>query len=70
VTPSTPNRGMKRAREADADYEVDRWTVEWCLKYERLMAGVTAAHGNVAQLLILDAETAVLAQDGQDRFAA
>jgi len=46
---------MKRAREAEADYEVDRWT---------------AAHGNAVQLLILDAEAAVLAQDGQDRFAA
>ena len=45
-------------------------SVEWCLKYERLMARVTAAHGNAAQLLILDAEAAVLAQDGQDRFAA
>ena len=60
---------MKRARDAETDYDVDRWTVEWCLKYDRLMVRVTAAHGNPVQMRILKEEAAALTQAGRDRFA-
>jgi len=62
---------MKRARDAETDYEeVDRWTVDWCLMYDRLMVRVTAAHGNAHQMRILEQEAAALTQAGRDRFGA
>jgi len=60
---------MKRQRDATTDYEVDRWTVEWGLQYERLMVRVTAAHGNPHQMRILEQEAEALTQAGRDRLA-
>jgi len=59
---------MKRQRDIATDYEVDRWTVEWWVQYERLMARITAAHGNPHQLCILELEAEALAQAGRDRL--
>jgi len=61
---------MKRERDAETDYEVDRWTVDWCLKYDHLMVRVTAAAGNPAQMRLLEEEAEALTQAGRDRFAA
>jgi len=31
---------MKRERDADTDYEADRWIVVWGLRYDRMMVRV------------------------------
>jgi len=63
---ATRARVMKRERDADTDYEVDRWS----LQYDRLMVRGTAAHGNLQQMHILEQEAEALTQAGRDRFAA
>jgi len=61
---------MKRERDIDTDYEVDRWTVNWCLHYDRIMVRVNAAHGDPQQMHILEQEAEALTQAGRDWFAA
>jgi len=73
---------MKRERDVDTDYEVDRWTVKWCLQYDRIMVltmclqydrimvRVNAAHGDPQQMHILEQEAEALTQAGRDWFAA
>jgi len=56
-------------RDVDTDYEVDRWTVNWCLQYDRLMVRVNAAHEDPQQMHILEQEAEALTQAGRDRFA-
>ena len=59
---------MKRERDAESDCEVDRWTVDWGLQYDRLLVRVTAAQGNPHLMRMLEMEAATLLQAGRDRF--